>query len=91
MPSEQFASSFDRSVNINLYVDEATGQLLTRLAAERGETRNALVRRAVAEWLERHERPQWPEAVLDFKGTADMPLFEASRDKLMPPAADPLS
>jgi hypothetical protein len=50
------------------------------------------VRRAVVEWLERHqETPRWPEAIMEFKGTADMPLFEASRDKLGHPAADPLS
>lgn len=99
-PSETFETlsnslPFDANrspVNINLSIDDATGQLLTRLAEERGETRTALVRRAVAEWLERHqETPRWPEAIMEFKGTADMPLFEASRDKLAHPAADPLS
>ncbi|HEX5393494.1 MAG TPA: ribbon-helix-helix domain-containing protein [Rhodocyclaceae bacterium] len=79
-------------MNINFSIDEATGQLLTRLAEEWGETRTALVRRALIEWLERHqETPRWPEAIMEFKGTADMPLFEASRDKLIHPAADPLS
>ena len=62
--------------------------LTTRLASssnhaaqKAGESRNALIRRAVAEWLERHGRPQWPDEVLSFKGMADMTLFEAGRDK----------
>jgi len=45
----------------------------------------------VSEWLNRHGKPQWPDEVLAFKGMADMPLFEASRDRLKPPPADPLA
>jgi len=45
----------------------------------------------VSEWLQRRGKPQWPEEVLAFNGMADMPLFEASRDRLRSPAADPLA
>ena len=31
------------------------------------------------------------EAVLGFQGIPDMPPFEASRDQLTPPSADPLA
>ena len=78
-------------MNVNLYLDDETGQQLTLAAQGSGENRNALIRQAVAEWLARHTKPQWPEAVLGFQGIPDMPPFEASRDQLTPPSADPLA
>jgi hypothetical protein len=78
-------------MNFNIYLDDETGQQLNHVAEEVGESRNALVRRAVSEWLNRQGKPQWPDVVLAYRGVADMPLFEASRDRLKPPAADPLA
>ena len=78
-------------MNFNIYLDDETGQQLNKAAKKAGESRNALVRQAVSEWLKRHDKPQWPEDVLAFNGMADMPPFEASRDRLRPPAADPLA
>ena len=78
-------------MNFNIYLDDETGQKLTHVAEQVGETRNALIRQAVSEWLSRHGKPQWPDEVLAFKGMADMPLFEASRSRLKPPADDPLA
>jgi predicted transcriptional regulator len=79
------------AINFNIYLDDETGRQLNRLAKQVGESRNALVRQAVSDWLNRHGKPQWPDEVLAFKGMADMPLFEASRDRLKPPIADPLA
>jgi hypothetical protein len=67
-------------VHFNIYLDDETG-----------ESRNALIRRAVAEWLKHHGTPQWPDEVLNFKGMADATAFEASRERLKPPVADPLA
>jgi predicted transcriptional regulator len=78
-------------MNFNVYLDDETGQKLAHVAEQSGETRNALIRQAVSEWLNRHGKPQWPDEVLAFKGMADMPLFEASRSSLTPPPADPLA
>lgn len=78
-------------MNFNIYLDDETGQQLNQAAELAGETRNAMIRQAVSEWLSRHSRPQWPDIVLDFKGLPDMPIFEASRDRLKPPAVDPLA
>ena len=50
-----------------------------------------MVRQAVSEWLKRRGKPQWPAELLAFKGMPDMLPFEASRDHLKPPAADPLA
>lgn len=78
-------------MNFNIYLDDETGQLLNKVAKKSGKSRNALIRQAVREWLKRQGKPQWPEEVLAFKGMADMPLFETSRDRLRPPVADPLA
>ncbi|MDP1609739.1 MAG: ribbon-helix-helix domain-containing protein [Thiobacillus sp.] len=78
-------------MNFNIYLDDETGQQLNKVAKMAGESRNALVRQAVSEWLKKHGKPQWPEDVLAFNGLADMPPFEASRDRLRPPVADPLA
>ena len=78
-------------MNFNVYLDDETGQQLNKVAKTSGESRNALVRRAVSEWLMQRGRPQWPAELIAFEGMADIPPFEASRDFLQPPAADPLA
>ncbi|PZP53843.1 MAG: hypothetical protein DI596_13130 [Azospira oryzae] len=78
-------------MHFNIYLDDATGQQLNALAKQVGESRNALIRKAISEWLAHQAQPQWPEAVLNFQGMADMPPFEASRDRLKPPVEDPLA
>ncbi len=78
-------------VHFNIYLDDETGEKLNHAAEQAGESRNALIRRAVGEWLSRHGMSQWPDEVLNFTGMVHMTPFEASRDKLKPPAADPLA
>lgn len=78
-------------MHFNIYLDDSTGQQLNALARQTGESRNALIRQAVSLWLAQQSQPQWPEVVMNFKGMADMPLFEASRDRLKPPVDDPLA
>jgi len=55
-------------MNFNIYLDDQTGQQLNHVAKQEGESRNALVRQAVSEWLNRHGKSQWPDEVLAFKG-----------------------
>lgn len=78
-------------MHFNIYLDDETGEQLNQAAEQAGESRNALIRRAVSEWLKRDGMSQWPDEVLNFTGMADMTPFESSRDKLKPPAADPLA
>ena len=78
-------------MNFNIYLDDDTGKKLNQAAKKSPESRNAIVRQAVSDWLNRQGKPKWPDEVLSFKGMADIPLFEASRDKLTPPADDPLA
>lgn len=78
-------------MHFNIYLDDMTGQQLNAMAQQAGESRNALIRKAISEWLARQSQPQWPDAVANFKGMADVPLFEASRNQLKPPMEDALA
>jgi hypothetical protein len=78
-------------MHFNIYLDDDTGARLTEAAKQAGENRNAVIRRAVQEWLARRGTPQWPEAVLSFNGEPEMPAFEAGRAHLGPANADPFA
>lgn len=78
-------------MHFNIYLDNDTGQRLNQAAEHGGESRNALIRRAVKEWLDRRIQPAWPEAVMAHQGWSDMPAFESGRAELSPPADDPLA
>lgn len=79
-------------MHFNIYLDDATGQRLTEAAQQAGENRNAVIRRAVQEWLARQHQPQWPPAVLAHTGHPDdLPPFEAGRADLAPALDDPLA
>jgi predicted transcriptional regulator len=78
-------------MNFNVYLDNALGAALKRLAKRRKLTRNALIRRAVEELLEKETHSQeWSEAVLQWQGDPGFPPFESHRAKLAEPAQDPL-
>lgn len=78
-------------MHFNVYIDDQTGQQLNAAARQQGQTRNALIRAAVRDWLARQTQPKWPDEVLDFQGMADMPPFETGREQLKPPTIDPLA
>lgn len=78
-------------MNFNIYLDDDTVEQLNEEARRAGESRNALVRQAVSEWLRHRGRPQWPSEVLDFQGVSDVVPFENARSQLQPPLADPLA
>jgi hypothetical protein len=78
-------------MHFNIYLDDETGARLTEAAKQAGETRNAVIRRAVLEWLARRGTPQWPQAVLSFTGEPEMPAFEAGRADLAPANDDPFA
>ena len=59
-------------MNFNIYLDDETGAQLNAAAEKAGETRNALIRRAVSEWLKRRGLSQWPDEVRAFTGVAEM-------------------
>ena len=78
-------------MHFNVYIDDETGQQLNRAAEQTGETRNALIRKAVSAWLQRQAPGQWPEAVLKHEGMPDMTPFESNRNQMKAPPDDPLA
>ncbi len=78
-------------MHFNIYLDDETGKRLNALAEKAGESRNALIRRAVTTLLESQERPKWPKIVQEFRGMPDFPAFEENRNELLAPSADPLA
>jgi predicted transcriptional regulator len=77
-------------MNFNIYLDSETGAALKRLAKRRKLTRNALIRKAVEDLLEKETHSQeWSEAVLQWQGDPKFAAFESHRVKLVDPAQDP--
>jgi predicted transcriptional regulator len=58
---------------------------LNQTARESGRTRNALIREAVAEWLDRRRSGKWAAEVMNFRGIREIKRFEENRKKLKPP------
>jgi hypothetical protein len=77
-------------MNFNFYLDDQTGEQLNRAAKRSGQSCNALIQEAVADWLARRGQSQWPTEVLQFQGIRNLPPFESTRDKLKFPEIDPL-
>jgi hypothetical protein len=78
-------------MHFNVYLDDDTGHRLNAFAQQAGESRNALIRRAVRQMLDGQTRPKWPESVLKHQGFSDFPDVDAQRAELIPPSADPLA
>jgi predicted transcriptional regulator len=77
-------------MNFNIYLDSEIGAALKRLAKRRKLTRNALIRKAVEELLEKETHSQkWSEAVLQWQGDPQFAPFESHRAKLAEPGQDP--
>ena len=77
-------------VNFNVYVDDVTADKLKRLARRTGASRNALVREAIAVYLERGAS-EWPAIVTEFDGDDRVPAFETARAELAAPVDDPFA
>ena len=77
-------------VNFNVYVDDVTADKLKRLARKTGASRNALVREAIAVYLERGAS-EWRAIVMEFDGDARVRAFETARAELSAPVDDPFT
>ena len=78
-------------MHFNIYIDDETGAKLKELALKRKETRNALVRRAIQEWVVKSSVSAWPSVILEFQGVSDFPPFESHRKDMNPPNEDPFA
>lgn len=78
-------------MNFNVYLDADTGRRLNELAESAGESRDALIRKAIGAWLAGQRRTHWPEVVIQFKGLPEMTALETAREGLGTPRPDPLA
>lgn len=78
-------------MNFNVYIDKQTGERLDRLAQARRMSRNALIREALAHFVKRGAKAQWPQEVLDFRGIPEARPFEHARRTLRAPRKDPFA
>jgi metal-responsive CopG/Arc/MetJ family transcriptional regulator len=72
-------------MNFSLHLNDELVRRLNATAQAMGKSRNALIREAVEEWLERRARGQWPEEVREFQGVPEAMPFEHARTELLPP------
>jgi len=79
------------AMHFNVYFDDETGHRLNAMAQKAGESRNALIRRAVRDMLDGQTRPKWPESVVEHRGVEDFPDITSLRSELIPPTDDPLA
>jgi predicted transcriptional regulator len=69
-------------MNFSVHLNNELVDDLDQAAKESGKTRNALVREAVAEWLDRRRRGKWSASVMNFRGMREVTRFEESRKEL---------
>ena len=77
-------------MNINIYLEDLLAKSLNHYVKQSGQTRNAIIREAIKEWLAQHEIKKWPNSILKFKGVREAAAFESYRSDLLPPKEDPL-
>lgn len=76
-------------MNINIYLEDSLADSLNHYVKGSGQSRNAIIREAVQEYIITHQVKKWPDSVLKYNGTKDIASFESSRDELLPPKEDP--
>lgn len=76
-------------MNLNIYLEDALANSLNQCVKETGQSRNALIREAIKEWLTHHLTKKWPNSIMKFKGISGVEPFESHRNDLLPPDEDP--
>jgi len=77
-------------MNINIYLEDSLAKSLNHCAKKLHQSRNAIIRDAIRNWVSQHEIKKWSKSILNFKGLKDFEPFESYRDELNPPGEDPL-
>lgn len=75
-------------MTFSIHIDDETGEAVGRLAAELGQSRNAVIAAAVREFLEHRRKQAWsPEVLQMLTHPTDLafPAFESYRAELPAP------
>jgi len=75
-------------MNFNIYLDDETAKRLKQITEKTTQSRNAIIRQAINQWLDKEKTSKWPNKIIKFKGF-DMPAFEENRNELKPISTDP--
>jgi len=71
-------------MNFNVYFEDELGAKLEAISRKSGQSRNALIREAVREFLHRYEPSEWSESIKKFSGLEQEGInFESYRDELV--------
>lgn len=60
-------------MNINIYLEDYLARQLSTSAEKLHRKRNAIIREAIKEWLQKHTKKKWSKTILEFKGEEDFP------------------
>ncbi len=78
-------------MNFSIHIDNQIVEALNHLVVQSGQTRNALINKAIRRLLEQEQRSKWPEEVRRLAGSLKgLRPFEDYRDELKPPTEEPL-
>ncbi|NRB11319.1 MAG: hypothetical protein HRU35_06905 [Rickettsiaceae bacterium] len=66
-------------MNMNIYLEDQLAKKLVTFAEKLHRKKNAIVREAIKDWIDKHSRQKWPDSVLQFKGIEDFPDIEELR------------
>jgi metal-responsive CopG/Arc/MetJ family transcriptional regulator len=72
-------------MNFSVHLNDELVKQLAETAKARGKTRNAVIREAVSEWLERQRSKKWSRRIMEFRGIRGSIRFEHTRKDLKPP------
>lgn len=78
-------------MHFNLYLDDATAEKLKQATENSTDSRNAIIRKAINQWLDKTQKHAWPKEILDFTGTNDIAPFESHRVELKASNKDPFA
>jgi hypothetical protein len=69
----------DLNLSFHVYIEPALEAKLDSLCKKTGEKRNAIVRKALREYVESRLVTEWPEDLFQFKPDKSLQRFESSR------------
>ena len=78
-------------MHFNIYLDNDTAEKLKTATEKSHESRNAIIRQAINQWLDQTQNKTWPKNIIDFTGLDEMPTFESHRKELSKPNEDPFA
>jgi hypothetical protein len=71
-------------MSFHVYVEPELQDRLDALCKKTGRKRNALVREALRQYVEKEAAASWPASLFDFKPDPSFVRFESLRDDLPP-------